>query len=68
VLDSAEPTDMTVDRDIIGRVGKNYPRGLAVHQFGVGGLVARIRANELVVTEQPKVAKPGNCFCLFFRG
>jgi hypothetical protein len=58
---------MTVDRDIIGRISEHQPGRLAVHQFDVGGLVARIRANELVITEQPKVAKPGNGFGLLLR-
>jgi hypothetical protein len=51
---------MAVDRDIIGRISENHPRGLTVHQFDVRSLVARVCANQLVITKQPKVAKPGN--------
>ena len=67
VLDRAEPADMTIDRNVIGRIGEHQPRGLAVHQFGIGGLVARICANEPVIPEQPKVAKPGNGLRLLLR-
>src|SRR5260370_27962117 len=67
VLDGAQPTDMTLYRNVVWRVSKDQPGGLAVHQFDVGGLVARICANQLVITEHPKVAKPGNYFGLLFR-
>jgi hypothetical protein len=47
---------MTVDRDIVGRVGKHRRRQFRTHQRGVGRRIARIAANDPVTTQEPEVA------------
>ena len=64
VLDRAEASDMAIDRDIVGRVGKYNPGLLAIHQLDVSGLVAGIGANQAVLAELPEIAEPGDGLAL----
>lgn len=51
VLDGTEPAHVTIDRDIIGGIGKNEARSLAAQQFGIGPGVTGISAEQSVITE-----------------
>ena len=51
---------MTVDRDVVGRVGKDQARRFVLHQVCVGRWIAGIGAKQAVVAEVPEVAEPGD--------
>ena len=58
MADLAEPADVAVDRDIVGRVGEDHLGLLAVHQGGDDFGIERVAADEPVRSEPPQVARP----------
>src|SRR6476661_7510543 len=58
VLDRTKPAHVTVDRNVIGRVGKDHPRTLIRQQIRIGCGITGVAAEQAVVTEVPEVAEP----------
>src|SRR5262249_40520243 len=55
VTNAAKAADMTIDGDIVGRIGEHEFRLGAVEQPIVGGLIARIPAQQAMAAEQPQI-------------
>ena len=60
MTNAAEAADMAIDRDVVGRIGEHEFRLGAFEQLIVGGLVARIAAQQAMATEQPQIAGLGD--------
>lgn len=56
--DRARPTDMAVDRHVIGRVGKDHSRRRPVHQCIDRTRIAQVAAKEPVMPEAPEITGP----------
>ena len=59
MVDAAEAADMAVDLHVVGRVGEHELAPWRLQQGIVGRLVARIAAQQAVMSEQPQVAQVG---------
>jgi len=54
VADLSKPTDMTIDRDVIGGIGENDLSPLAVEQVLIGPVVgSRVAAEKPVFAKNP---------------
>ena len=60
VPDAPGATDMSVDRNIVGRIGADRVDHIIAEKRREGVRFARISAEELVTPEQPKVAQPSD--------
>ena len=60
MTNAAEAADMAIDGDVVGRIGEHEFRLGAFEQLIVGGLVARIPAQQAMGTEQPQIAGLGD--------
>ena len=56
VFDAAQPAGMSVDRDVVGRIGEDQAGLLARHQGGEHGRVAHIATDQPVRPELPDLA------------
>jgi hypothetical protein len=64
VADATEPSHMSVDRDVVRRVGEQKVRPFVSHQAAEDGLVSSIPANQTMPTKTPHVACPRDSGCL----
>ena len=58
VLDPARAADVAVDLHVVGRIGEDHPRLLAVHQPTDDVGVERVAADQPVRPELPDIARP----------
>ena len=56
VFDAAQPAGMSVDRDVVGRIGEDQAGLLTRHQGGEHGRVAHIATDQPVRPELPDLA------------
>jgi hypothetical protein len=59
VADSAEPTNMAVDRNVVGRIREHELRLGVVQQSNICSRISRIRAEEAVRSKFPQIARTG---------
>jgi len=60
MTNAAEPTDVTVDGDVVRRIREHEFRLGAFEQTIVGSLVAGICAQQAMIAQQPQVSGPGD--------
>ena len=56
MVDRAEAAGMTVDRHVVGRVGKDHCGTFFAHQRGEGRRIEGIAAQDAVGTEDPIIS------------
>ncbi len=54
-------TDVAMDRHVVGRIGKSGAGSLRAKEPAIGFGVQRVAAQNLVTSQQPKIAGPGDC-------
>ena len=60
MADRTEPADISVDRDVVRRVGEDHRGSSFSHQLTEGRLVESAAAMQPVRTEQPGITRPGD--------
>ena len=68
MVDGAESADVSDDRNIVRRVGKNRRSALALHQSHICLIVKRAPAENAMPTEQPQISGLGYARRLTHRG
>jgi hypothetical protein len=58
VADATKPCHVSVDRDVVGRVGEQEVRTFVPHQQVKNGLVSSIPADQTMAPEMPHIARP----------
>src|SRR4029077_18711547 len=59
VADPAEPTNMAVDRNVVGRIREYELRLGVIQQPNICSRISRIRAEEAVRSKFPQIARTG---------
>ena len=58
MADFAEPTDVAVDCDVIGRISEDHFGFFAVHEIGDHAAIQRVAADKPVRPEPPDISRP----------